>query len=153
MTNTTFNTAAWRKRTKQRMVDAFGGCCGICTYKRCLSALEFHHLDPKLKSCSVSRLVNRPKAWHRIVIELRKCVCLCSNCHSEVHAGINIVPSDINRFDESYSEYNVSRPTKIDWSKVDVPALYAEHGTFVAVAKVLGVSDVSVRRWYRKALK
>lgn len=35
----------WRYRAKYRVVQAFGGCCGICGYNKCIFALEFHHLD------------------------------------------------------------------------------------------------------------
>ena len=36
----------WRKRTKQKIIDAMGGCCQICGYNKCNAALELHHIDP-----------------------------------------------------------------------------------------------------------
>ena len=46
----------------------------------------FHHLDPELKDFGISGNANR--SWDKIQVELDKCVLLCANCHSEVHAGI-----------------------------------------------------------------
>ncbi len=95
----------WRKRTKQRMIDSLGGKCMICGYDKCNSSLTFHHLDPTLKEISISRTCENPKSWKKIVDELRKCICLCRNCHGEVHANITKLPEKIIQFDEKYAEY------------------------------------------------
>ena len=39
----------WRNNVKNRLVEAFGGECGICGYNKCNRALQFHHLDPEEK--------------------------------------------------------------------------------------------------------
>jgi|TARA_B100001094_G_C18185230_1_gene803377 hypothetical protein len=57
--------------------------CVICGYKKCLAALDFHHIDPSQKTSSVRRLSN----FKHIEKEIKKCVVLCANCHREVHAG------------------------------------------------------------------
>jgi hypothetical protein len=44
-------------------------------------------------------------SWENIVKELRKCVLVCHNCHSEVHDGITNVPQDAASFNESFSQY------------------------------------------------
>lgn len=59
----------------------------LCDYSRCLSALEFHHLDPTKKDFIISRCFSLKKAK----LELDKCILLCSNCHREVHAGVSII--------------------------------------------------------------
>ncbi len=92
----------WRDQTKQRIVDSFGGKCGICGYNKCNHALEFHHLDPTQKEFTISR---KTISWKKIVDELRKGVLICSNCHKEVGAGFVDVPDDIQRFDEKYVTY------------------------------------------------
>lgn len=46
----------WRTITKQRIVDAFGGKCGICGYNRCNSVLALHHLVPNEKTFSFGKL-------------------------------------------------------------------------------------------------
>ena len=38
-----------RDKTKQILIEYKGGKCEICGYNRCISALEFHHLDPMKK--------------------------------------------------------------------------------------------------------
>ena len=91
----------YRKRIRKRMADAFGGKCGICGYDKYVSALEFHHLDPSKKEFSLkSYTINN---WKLIVKELRKCVCVCSNCHKEIHGNVTELPDDINHFDETYA--------------------------------------------------
>jgi hypothetical protein len=76
----------WRIEKKKKCVEYKGGCCVICGYKRCLSALEFHHLNPEEKDFSISKYVN--VKFEKIKNELDKCVLLCANCHREVHDGI-----------------------------------------------------------------
>lgn len=74
---------AKRNELKKRAVAALGGKCQCCGYDRCLSALEFHHLDPKEKDFELSGKMS----WERIELELKKCVLLCSNCHKEAHSS------------------------------------------------------------------
>lgn len=70
---------------KRRAVKLMGGKCQKCGYNRCLSALEFHHLDPTKKDVDFSHV--RRRAWKTVVEELKKCLLLCSNCHREEHAN------------------------------------------------------------------
>jgi hypothetical protein len=62
--------------------------CQICGYKRCSDALCFHHLNPENKTAHISKLV-RTSSLKIIKEEIRKCILLCQNCHSEVHAGMH----------------------------------------------------------------
>lgn len=79
-----------RRRVKQILVREAGGACSICGYRRCIAALEFHHLDPHSKRFSLShRGVTRSIARARA--EASKCVLLCANCHVEVEAGLATV--------------------------------------------------------------
>lgn len=76
-----------RRKVKQALVDEAGGACVACGYRRCVAALEFHHLEPAEKKFSLShRGVTRSMARARA--EAEKCVLLCSNCHAEVEAGV-----------------------------------------------------------------
>lgn len=77
-----------RERDKKlRAIEYLGGECIKCGYNDYYGALEFHHLNPSEKECDWKRLKHR--SWKKIVIELDKCVCLCSNCHKEVHRDLN----------------------------------------------------------------
>lgn len=75
-----------RHSVKKKAIELLGGKCQVCGYDRCQRAMHFHHLDPSLKSFSISSFQN--SAWSLIEAELTKCVLLCSNCHAEVEDGI-----------------------------------------------------------------
>ena len=47
--------------------------------------LDFHHLDPLEKENTISRLMAGSYSITTVLQELKKCVCLCSNCHREFH--------------------------------------------------------------------
>jgi len=100
------NVKAWRKRTRWRIIEAMGGKCVCCGYAECYSAMAFHHINPDEKDFTISNMRSNPKSWTKIVEELRKCVLVCHNCHSEIHHGMGILPSDAIRFNEAYSSYS-----------------------------------------------
>lgn len=80
----------WRERNRALYDD----------YKRTLSCvlcgesepccLDFHHKDPSQKEYSISS-APRHKSFKKIMIEIEKCVVLCSNCHRKVHADIIVL--------------------------------------------------------------
>lgn len=86
------NQGRWAKRRRNAMkdyiVELAGGCCQICSYDKCNSVLNFHHIDPKTKSFALTG-GKMTYSLEAIVEELAKCVMLCSNCHIEVHAGLH----------------------------------------------------------------
>lgn len=81
-----------------------GGCC-VCGYNRSQRALALHHINPDEKDIGLGAIRASPKRWELIVTELRKCVLVCHNCHSEIHDGLITIPFDAPRFDESYTDY------------------------------------------------
>jgi 5-methylcytosine-specific restriction endonuclease McrA len=95
----------WRRNTKQRMIDAMGGCCQICGYNRCPEALTFHHINPSEKAHKFGGMRANPKNWLTICEELRKCVLLCANCHHEFHADVIELPKTYAVFNEAYVDY------------------------------------------------
>lgn len=76
---------SWRKRKKIELINYKGGECECCGYKRCVSALEFHHKDPKEKDFNIS---GKSYSIERLKKEIDKCILVCSNCHSEIHEGL-----------------------------------------------------------------
>jgi len=76
-----------RRMIKERIVSYKGGKCVLCGYKKCIWALDLHHLDEtqKMFGLSASGLT---RSWERTRAEADKCVVLCANCHREVHAGV-----------------------------------------------------------------
>lgn len=72
-----------RYELKIKAVEYKGGCCQRCGYNKNKTALQFHHLDPSQKDFGLGG--HHGRSWKSIKAELDKCVCLCANCHSEVH--------------------------------------------------------------------
>lgn len=95
----------WRNNTKSRMVESMGGKCCVCGYNKCNTALAFHHLDPSKKDFSFGATRANPKNWNAIVDELRKCILVCNNCHSEIHENITDIPINPPKFDERFVDY------------------------------------------------
>lgn len=95
----------WRRRTKHRMVEAMGGRCCLCGYNACEESLDFHHLDPNDKEMSFGKVRGNPTAWANIIIELRKCILVCGNCHGEIHYNNKNIPDTVCRFNEIYADY------------------------------------------------
>jgi len=96
----------WRKKTKQRIVEAMGGKCVSCGYNKCNDVLELHHINPTEKEFQLGSMRANIKSWKTIVAELRKCVLFCANCHREYHAGIlEIDFNTVIKFDEYYADY------------------------------------------------
>lgn len=165
----------WRQVTKQRMVDSFGSRCGICGYDKCNNALEFHHLNPEEKELTFGHITACPVGWNKIVIELRKCICVCSNCHKEIHDGITKVKEGVQRFNESFVEFYLEKRKdyydecpvcgkekrkdrrtcskicagaltgKADWKNVDLEKLLKTN-TIDEIAEILNVSKSAVTK-------
>ena len=85
---------SWRKRKKKALVEYKGGKCQCCGYSKCIEALEFHHLDPNIKSFTIS---GKSKSFNSLKSEVDKCILACSNCHKEIHAGLINIDTIINQ--------------------------------------------------------
>lgn len=46
-------------------------------------SIDFHHIDHKQKRFALSNVSHRSE--DEVLLEKKKCVCLCKNCHSEFH--------------------------------------------------------------------
>jgi hypothetical protein len=57
--------------------------CSLCGYNKCARALQFHHLSGKDEN--VARMAAQGRSMKRILEEIDKCVCVCANCHAELH--------------------------------------------------------------------
>jgi len=72
----------WISR-KIEAVELMGGKCCKCGYSKNFNALQFHHLDPSQKDFDWNQL--RLRSWNSVVLELKKCILVCGNCHCEIH--------------------------------------------------------------------
>lgn len=91
----------WRNRLKERIIHAMGGSCVCCGYNKSTWALALHHLDPSEKDFNFGEVRASPKSWAKVITELRKCVLVCHNCHSEIHNGVTKLPEKFSRFNET----------------------------------------------------
>ena len=84
-TNTYHSQTLRGLRRKIRLVELMGGCCSRCRYRNNLAVLQFHHISQTRKGfpLDLRRLSNT--SWDRILVEAKKCILLCANCHTEVH--------------------------------------------------------------------
>jgi hypothetical protein len=58
--------------------------CSLCKEKEPI-CLDFHHLNPKIKE---NKRTFSSLSWEVFTKEIIKCICVCSNCHKKIHAGI-----------------------------------------------------------------
>lgn len=73
---------------KTMLVNLKGGHCEICGYNKNLSALCFHHINPKSKSFQIDIRQCSNNSWDKLIKEADKCQLLCLNCHAETHNPI-----------------------------------------------------------------
>ena len=73
----------WSAVQKQKAVDYKGGACILCGYNKCLSAMDFHHMNPSEKEGIKSHWT-----FEKNKAELDKCILVCNRCHKEIHAGV-----------------------------------------------------------------
>lgn len=86
-----------RKERKELLVKGFGGKCQICGYNKCITALEFHHINSSLKDFNFHTTNH---SWEKIINECKKCICVCANCHREIHHGDTIFDTSKQYFNE-----------------------------------------------------
>lgn len=68
-----------RRRREQSL--QFKQPCAKCGETR-LHLIQFHHIDPKTKEFCIGASHKRTEELEK---EVKKCVCLCANCHAEYH--------------------------------------------------------------------
>lgn len=47
--------------------------------------LDYHHINPENKDNTVARMTSNNYRLDRTLEAVKKCICLCSNCHREFH--------------------------------------------------------------------
>jgi len=73
-----------RYSLKRELIDMKGGKCIACGYDRYIGALDFHHLNENEKIYNVGTLISGGSRL-KAIVEIQKCILLCSNCHRELH--------------------------------------------------------------------
>lgn len=172
------NVKKWRHRTKSKMVEAMGGKCQCCGYDRCKESLAFHHIDPKQKDIGLGAIRANPQSWKKIVDELKKCILVCHNCHSEIHAGIREIPENYSVFNDDFSDWKKieeldlcpvchtkksakqkycghkcaqTNRRKVNWDSIDLIKLLETH-SISELERMLGVSNAAIYKRRDKIL-
>ncbi len=82
-----FNGFRRDRLEKSRRLKEMLGCsiCGIfCNHEK----LEYHHVNPKMKTDTISNLLN--KGFGRFLHELSFCTIVCDKCHAKINKGKKI---------------------------------------------------------------
>lgn len=153
---TTKHITDYNRRRKSLILKGFGNKCQICGYNKCNTALEFHHINPKEKDITLSRSIY---SWERTKNELKKCICVCANCHREIHEGLIDIDSSKQYFNEELvkdydpKEQNISTrfKSKYNWDNFDIINMREnEHKTFKEMADIVGCSEKCISKKYKK---
>jgi hypothetical protein len=78
------NTKKYRKQLTKLINKVKKVGCRFCNEKE-ICCLDFHHLRDK--QYDISRLIHNLSIT-KLVVELQKCILVCSNCHRKIHAGL-----------------------------------------------------------------
>jgi len=76
-----------RHVVKSKLINEFGGKCKICSYNKCVRALEFHHIDSSEKNFGLAHK-GFSRNYKKSLEEAKKCILVCANCHREIEAGL-----------------------------------------------------------------
>ena len=70
---------------KKEFVESQKTPCIVCNFYVPV-CIDFHHIDESEKEITIANSYRL--SYKRLQKEIDKCVCLCSNCHRQVHAGL-----------------------------------------------------------------
>lgn len=73
-----------RMHTHFNFINSLKQSCAKCGDNR-FYVIEFHHIDPTTKLFTISDGRKSHKSKEDVENEVKKCVCLCRNCHKEFH--------------------------------------------------------------------
>lgn len=80
------NSRRCKKNLKEKLVEYKGGKCEKCGYNKCITALEFHHINPEEKEFNI----DGRSSFEKSKKEVDKCILVCANCHREIHYEIQL---------------------------------------------------------------
>lgn len=80
-----------RRKLKRMLTEYKGGKCQICGYDKYYGALDLHHRGDSPKSFGIAA-GGFSRSWEKMKAEADKCILLCSNCHREIHGGVQTIP-------------------------------------------------------------
>lgn len=88
------DTAEWNRKSREQKQRKYDWINDYKVSKTCLvcsevdyACLEFHHLDGEEKEATISQMVANKVSDEKILLEIDKCIVICSNHHRQLHAG------------------------------------------------------------------
>ena len=82
-----------RMNNRQLFLDSLKTPCVKCGEKRPW-VIQFHHKDNSEKLFTIGEGAKYHKSKNDVIAEVKKCVCLCANCHKEFHYLYGINPKN-----------------------------------------------------------
>ena len=83
-----------RQKRMENWINSLKTPCVFCGENDPI-CIDWHHIDPNEKSFAISHI--KGKAKERTLEEMKKCICICSNCHRKLHAGkLSLSQIDLN---------------------------------------------------------
>jgi hypothetical protein len=83
--NTTYSQEKRGIERKIYFINLLGGGCSKCGYNKNITAIEFHHKNPKEKKIGLNMRTFSNNSMNVLIEEALKCELLCANCHREYH--------------------------------------------------------------------
>ena len=142
-----------KQKYKLKMIQYKGGKCEICGYNKNIAALEFHHLNPEEKDFTIS---STHHSWEDTQKELDKCICLCANCHRELH-NPQSTPENLQQLIDKH-QYEVEikksnrKSNKYKFSLEELLDKRKEMNNWSEVAEYYGISLATLKR-HKKELE
>lgn len=140
------NRDTWRgNKSKKYFLDFLGIIgCEICGYDKCLSSLDFHHINTNDKEFKLSNLLADNKSLLElktiIEIEINKCQVVCKNCHKLIH---NEEFFELNKH-LIYEKVNNFRKISVKTDRNLVKELYDNGMKQIDISKKLKVSKGTI---------
>jgi hypothetical protein len=151
--------------------------CIICGEGE-ICCLDFHHLNTMNKLYTIAEMLERHCSLKAILLEVYKCIVLCSNCHRKTHAGILCLPTIPYNYYSGLND-NISQITRLvpkcslcgntvsgvgkqcrkcsyatrfktKWPNHAELVYWINHLGFSGTGRKYGVSDNAVRKRYMK---
>lgn len=161
-----------KQKIKRNMLDYINiHKCTKCGYSKNISALDFHHVDPKDKKFNLSDatieqagMISKGELTIGLKNELMKCTVLCAQCHGELHYDFSFDIENRDLIEERAKKMREIQP-KIDrelvrskfnsgMREIDIAReLKASKGTISDILKSLGLTIPKKERKEKAIIK
>ena len=107
-----------RMNTHFNFINSLKTSCAKCGESR-FYVIDFHHINPADKLFTISDGSKTHTSTEDVVNEIKKCVCLCKNCHKEFHYFYGVKSEHPNEDLEHYLKEGVEDGTTLPRVRAD----------------------------------